>query len=473
MASDPWSNAVIVVGAGLSGGSAALTALEAGKRVILIEKEKRLGGNSVRASSGINASETYHQKEQDVPDSNQLFAADTAYSSTKDRNTKPTPLIKTLVNNSADGVHWLEAHGLSLPVLSQCGGHSAARTHRPTSGAAGGYITLGLLRHVKKYTKTGHCKIVKQAKLTRILKDIEFPHGVCGIEYESLVDGSKKQVRGACVIIATGGFCYNLDMLQEYVPHYAKYSTTNGPWATGDGMLVARDIGANLKDMPCVQVHPTGFIKEDNPHEREKVLAAECLRAAGALLINQDGHRFTNELGHRDDVTNAEKGQKGKIRLILNTIAVSEVTPHVNMYKNFFKVLKPYKNAEALADDMKIPVNNLIDTFDTYNQAAKKGWCPSGKTRFPGAPYTKDQELVVGFVEPVLHYVMGGIEIDPKARVVDTQGKVIKGLFACGETTGGVHGRNRLAGNSLVDCVVYGRVAGKSASEFIGGASKL
>eukprot|EP00493_Phyllostaurus_siculus_P027464 UN27811 len=149
MSSDNFSDAVIVVGAGLSGGSCALTLLEAGKRVILVEKEKRLGGNSVRASSGINASETHHQKAQNVPDTNQLFQGDTAYSMFKDVNAKATPLVKTLVNNSASGVSWLEAHGLSLPVISQCGGHSAARTHRPTSGAAGGYITLGLLRHVK------------------------------------------------------------------------------------------------------------------------------------------------------------------------------------------------------------------------------------------------------------------------------------------------------------------------------------
>lgn len=132
--------AIIVVGAGLSGGSCALTILEAGKKVILVEKEKKLGGNSVRASSGINASETHHQKEQNVPDTNALFQHDTAYSSTKDINAVATPLIKVLADNSADGVRWLEAHGLELPVLSQCGGHSAARTHRPTTGAAGIYI---------------------------------------------------------------------------------------------------------------------------------------------------------------------------------------------------------------------------------------------------------------------------------------------------------------------------------------------
>jgi len=463
--SQDWSNAIIVIGTGLSGNSAALTALEAGLKVILVEKEKKLGGNSVRASSGINASETHHQKEQNIKDSNELFARDTAYSKDKDRNAAPTDLIWTLCNNSASGVKWLEDHGLSLPVLSQCGGHSASRTHRHVNGAAGGYITLGLVKHLRKYEEKGECKIIKQAKVTNLSKDKNGK--VIGIEYENLADGKKIKLSGGAVIIATGGFLFNDQMLKEYCPHVANLPTTNGPWTTGDGMQFARMAGAALVDMRHVQVHPTGFVDTNKPNEREKTLAAECLRAAGALLINKDGHRFVNELGLRDDVTAAERGQKGPIRLILNPVAVSECEPHTRMYRDFFKVLKVYKNAQALADDMKIPVENLIDTFETYNQSARKGWCPSGKDRFPGYPYKADQELHAGFVVPVLHYVMGGIKIDPAAHALTKEGEIIPGLFACGETTGGIHGRNRLAGNSLVDCVVYGRVAGLSACKFI------
>lgn len=154
---------------------------------------------------------------------------------------------------------------------------------------------------------------------------------------------------------------------------------------------------------------------------------------------------------------------------MLNSVAVAEVEPHVRMYTNFFKVLKVYRNSAELAEAMAIPEANLLDTFSTYNESARKGWCPSGKTRFPGTPYTADQELRVGFVEPVLHYVMGGIAIDPEARALDAEDRVIRGLFCCGEAAGGVHGRNRLAGNSLVECVVYGRVAGESCIKMMGG----
>jgi len=459
--------AMIVVGAGLSGGSCALTILESGKKVILVEKEKKLGGNSVRASSGINASGTHHQQKQGVPDTNDLFMHDTAYSSTKDINAEPTALIQVLAQNSADGVRWLEAHGLELPVLSQCGGHSAARTHRPTTGAAGGYITLGLLRSVKKFAKTKQCVIVKRAKMTSLLTADDGK--VVGLKYTNTASGETHEIRGAGVVIATGGFCYNEEMIREHSPNDVGVATTNGPWANGEGLVVAKAVGAQLVDMDCVQVHPTGFVDPKEPKAREKTLAAECLRAAGALLINEEGHRFANELGHRDDVTSMERGQKGRIRLVLNPVAVAEVEPHVRMYTNFFKVLKVYRNAAELAEEMAIPEANLADTFSTYNESARKGWCPSGKTRFPGTPYTVDQQLWVGFVEPVLHYVMGGVAIDPAARALDAKGQVIRGLYCCGEAAGGVHGRNRLAGNSLVECVVYGRVAGETCVKMMGG----
>lgn len=458
--------AIIVVGGGLSGGSAALTILEGGRRVILVEKMKKLGGNSVRASSGLNASETHHQKAQGVDDPNSLFMHDTIFSATKNLEAKPYDLIQTLCKNSADGVRWVEAHGLSIPVLSQCGGHSAPRTHRPTTGAAGGYITLGLLRHVKKFAKKGQATIIKKAKMTSLIRE---KGRVVGLKYTHTQTGAEEEVRGAGVVIATGGFCHNREMIREFSPSNVHVGTTNGPWTQGEGMMCARDIGAQLVHMQHVQVHPTGFIDPKDPTAREKTLAAECLRAAGALLINEKGHRFTNELGHRDDVTAAERSQPGRIRLVLNPVAVAEVEPHVRMYTNFFKVLKPYKDSYELAKEMQIDVQELKDTYEDYNRSAKRGWCPSGKPRFPGTPYEAGQELRVGFVEPVLHYVMGGIKHNTAAEAMDTKDQVIPGLYVCGESAGGVHGKNRLAGNSLVECVVYGRVAGQSCLKMLNG----
>jgi len=162
----------------------------------------------------------------------------------------------------------VEDHQLSIPVLSQNGGHSASRTHRPVTGAAGGYITLGLLRSLRKYEENGQCKVVKQAKVTKLLKDDQ--SRVNGVEYESLDDKHTHKLKGGAVIIATGGFCYSKELLKKYIPFYHTLPTTNGPWTTGDGMLFAEAAGAELVDMECVQVHPTGFVDPKDPTAHEK-----------------------------------------------------------------------------------------------------------------------------------------------------------------------------------------------------------
>ena len=137
------------------------------------------------------------------------------------------------------------------------------------------------MRHIKKHAKKGNCKIIKQAKMTELIKD--YSGRIVGLKYKCLKSGKENnEVRAKAVIVATGGFCYNKSMLKQYSPHNANLATTNGPWANGEGMLVARDtVGAKLVDMDCVQVHPTGFIDEKEPDAHEKILAAECLRAAG------------------------------------------------------------------------------------------------------------------------------------------------------------------------------------------------
>merc|ERR1719210_3321074 len=149
---ETW-NGVIVVGSGLSASSAASTVLEHNIPVMMIEKEKRLGGNSVKAWAGYNGAETTTQAAKGVKDSVELFANDTAFSAFKTYKVPPNKLQYTLSKNSGPGHAWLESYGIKLPVLSQNGGHSAARTHRPTKGGAGSYITQSLHRKLKKNFK--------------------------------------------------------------------------------------------------------------------------------------------------------------------------------------------------------------------------------------------------------------------------------------------------------------------------------
>jgi len=465
-------NGVIVVGSGLSASSAAMTVIENGLPVMMIEKEKRLGGNSVKAWAGYNGAETKVQAELGVKDTVELFAKDTAFSGYKTHKLPPNPLQNILASNSGPGHQWLRGYGIKLTVLSQNGGHSAKRTHRPKKGGAGSYITNSLLRKLKKNPK---CTILKKHRVCDLLQDSQ--GRVNGVVYEEFPSGqNRKYLKAPAVIFATGGFGGRRgkdSLLYRFRPDLVDLPTSNPSSASGDGMVIAEKIGAKLVDMEHVQVHPTGFIDPKKPDAEEQTLATEALRGHGALLINQQGKRFVNEIYHRDWVSEAEKAQKGSIYVVMNSgVARDCQVPFVKQYTTL-GLLEHYKSGKEFCDAVKIPYAQFCDTLRVYNDMAARGYCPSGKTLFPCTPFDPEDKYVVGVVTPLVHYVMGGILINEKAEAQHEKGHSIPGLYAAGETAGGIHCKNRLAGNSLVDCVVFGRVAGASAAQYAKGLAKL
>jgi len=201
------------------------------------------------------------------------------------------------------------------------------------------------------------------------------------------------------------------------------------------------------------------------PDAKVKFLAAEALRGVGGLLLDRDGNRFCNELGHRDYVTGEMwKFNKAPYRLVLNGAGSKEIEWHCKHYVGR-GLMKRYETGSALAAEMGIPVSKLDTVFKKYNEGAPNN-DEYQKKFFHNLPFTTSDVFHVSIVTPVLHYCMGGIEIDPAAAVVGKQGP-IPGLWATGEVCGGVHGENRLGGNSLLDCVVFGRVSGDSASRYL------
>lgn len=195
-------------------------------------------------------------------------------------------------------------------------------------------------------------------------------------------------------------------------------------------------------------------------------MAAEALRGVGGLLLNKDGDRFCNELGHRDYVTGEMwKNKKAPYRLVMNSAGSKEIEWHCKHYVGR-GLMKKYASGAALAADMGIPVSKLEAIFKRYNEDAKANKDEYGKKFFHNLPFSVNDEFHVAIVTPVIHYCMGGVEIDPAAAVTGPKGR-IPGLFATGEVCGGVHGENRLGGNSLLDCVVLGRVSGDSAARYL------
>ncbi|KAK1757354.1 fumarate reductase [Echria macrotheca] len=459
---------VIVVGGGLSGLSAAHTIYLAGGNVVVLDKQGFFGGNSTKATSGINGALTRTQVEHGIQDSVKQFYDDTLKSA---RDKARPDLIKVLTYKSAAAVEWLQdVFNLDLTLVSRLGGHSQPRTHRGHDAKFPGMaITYALMQRLEELAESEpeRVQIIKKARVTSLNKE---GNKVTGVTYE--FNGEPQTIEGP-VVLATGGYAADFgdgSLLKKHRPDTYGLATTNGSHATGDGQKMVMAIGGNGIDMDKVQVHPTGLVDPKDPGSKWKFLAAEALRGEGGILLNADGDRFCDELGHRDYVSGMmwKEKDKGKfpIRLILNSKASNTLDFHTRHYSG--RGLMKKMTGKELAKEIGCTPEHLQKTFQTYNAIAEgKQKDPWGKKFFHNMPLDISDNFHVALMEPVLHFTMGGIEINDRAQVLNQDKKPFDGLFACGELAGGVHGANRLGGSSLLGCVVYGRVAGDSASNYL------
>jgi flavocytochrome c len=478
---------VIIVGGGLGGMSAAHTVLEHGINVCVVDKAAFFGGNSTKATSGINGAQTKSQRALGVADSPEIFAADTMRGGAK----RPD-LVEVLCGESAPSVDWLvDKFKLDLSLVARLGGHSNPRTHRGKERFPGMTITYALMEALEEIAdaEDGRAKIMLKSKVTKLIKDAT--GNVLGVEGVNGHGEAFKEL--GPVIICTGGFGADFgddSLLVKHRPDLAHLPTTNGDHCTGDGLKMAMAVGADTVDLEWIQVHPTGLVHPDEPDAKVKFLAAEALRGVGGVLLDMDGKRFCNELGRRDYVTGMMWKNKGFTQgsttgffLCLNGKASEEIHWHCKHYKGR-GLMKHYKNMAEFAKEHGMPLANVEATFKEYNETAKKqiadpdsgpyeayGGGKShdvwGKKFFHNLPLDVNDEFHVGIVTPVIHYCMGGLKMNPDAEILTSDDKVIPGLYAAGEAMGGVHGNNRLGGNSLLDCVVFGRVSARAAARYM------
>lgn len=374
-----------------------------------------------------------------------------------------------LTGRSGEAVNWLqERFALDLSKVSRLGGHSQPRTHRGGAQFPGMTITYAQMEKIEDLAETqpDRVQIVRKARVTKLIYE---NNAVTGVEYE--VNGQTHREHGP-VVLATGGYAADFDdvnsLLKKYRPDLIHLPTTNGDHCTGDGQKMVASIGGRLIDLEKVQVHPTGLVDPKEPDAKVKFLAAEALRGCGGLLLDNQGERFADELGHRDYVTGRMwDNNKFPVRLVLNGEASKEIEWHCKHYTGR-GLMKRFNSGEELAKEIGIPAEKLKQTFDDYNAIATgKKKDPWGKKFFHNHNMKMDDTFHVALMTPVLHYTMGGVEITPEGAVLDTNGKPIEGLFASGEIAGGVHGANRLGGSSLLGCVVFGRVAGDSVTSYL------
>jgi len=322
---------VIVVGGGLSGMACAHTVLQAGGNVLVLDKSPFNGGNSTKATSGINAAGTTSQRALGIQDYPEIFEEDTTKSAAK--GARPH-LIRTLTHESGPCVEWLKnAFDLDLSVVSRLAAHSQPRTHRGGSGGQfpGMMITYALMEALEAIAddpSDNRAAIINRATVNKLVKEGD---KVVGVQYLD-ADGVTHTELGP-VVICTGGFGADftdgslLAQVQAkwlaapawqegYIhplqvkpqgkipaPPLLSLPTTNGPHCTGDGIKMCLDAGAGTCDLEFVQVHPTGLVDPRDPNAKVRWLAAEALRGHGGILLDRDGNRFCDELGKRDYVT--------------------------------------------------------------------------------------------------------------------------------------------------------------------------
>ena len=438
---------VVIIGAGGAGMTAAINTAQAGKDVILLEKMPYAGGNTTKATGGMNAAETHYQAEQGIDDSVEQFVEDTMEGG---HNINDKDLVTTLAENSAEAIDWLDSIGAPLPKVSFSGGATNARIHAPEDGSGvGAYLVTSLLKKMDELD----INVMYDTKATSLIsKD----GTVTGVKAESR--DTEYTINAKAVILATGGFGNNEDMIVQYRKDLKGTVTTSAPGITGDGIVMAEDVGADLVDIEQIQLHPT-------VEQKTSMLITESVRGDGAILVNQDGKRFTDELLTRDVVSAAELEQPGSYAYIIFDQRLRDGLKAIEKYVSTGITVQG-DTIEELAEKIDVDPATLAETLKNWNQYVADQNDPDfGRTTGMDQDLSQAPFYAIK-IAPGIHHTMGGVHIDTDARVIDKDGNPIPGLFAAGEVVGGVHGGNRLGGNAVADVVVFGKIASESAVEY-------
>ncbi|MDC7954126.1 flavocytochrome c [Liquorilactobacillus mali] len=441
---------VIIIGSGSTGLTCAIQAYELGLKPVILEKMDKIGGNTNRASSGMNAAETEVQLANGVVDSFAEFYDETYQGGGKLNNQE---MLEYFTTHTALAIEWLSSHDIELTDLTITGGMSKKRAHRPASTApVGAYLIKGLLRIIQKE----NIPLFTQVKVEHIKKNASDTEVVI-----RLSDEMRKTIVGKSIVIATGGFGAGTKWIKKYRPELLNYKTTNHGGATGDGLSLAQEIGAELIQMEMIQIHPT--VQQDTPHA---YLIGETVRGEGAILVSSEGKRFVDELDTRKVVSHAITALPGKSAYLIFDEKVRKRVKAIEFY-NHIGLVESAETVAELAENLKIDSNNLTSTLAEWNKAVEAGV----DTTF-GRKTGMNIKLDAGpyyaiHVAPAVHYTMGGIHVDEKTRVLDGNGYAIPGIFAAGEVAGGLHGNNRIGGNSIAETVVFGRQAAQQAYVYL------
>ena len=440
---------VIIVGASGAGMTAAIEVKDAGLNPVILEKMPIAGGNTAKSSSGMNASTTKFQKAEGIEDSNEAFYEETLAGG---YGTNDKELLRYFVNHSAAAIDWLDENGMTVDNLTITGGMNQKRTHRPSDGSAiGSYLVKGLVNAVHKR----NIPIFVDASVIALNENEgkvnEVTFKINGLEPKTLI--------GKAVIVATGGFGASKELIGKFRPDLKDYITTNQKGSIGDGIKMIENLGGQTIDMDQIQIHPT--VQQD-----KGILIGEVVRGEGAILVNQVGNRFVNELTTRDKVSKAITDLPEKSAYLIFDQGVRDRAKAIDFYEKMGYVSSG-KDVKELAEKINLPGNQLHRSVVTWNQSvANKMDEEFKRTTAMENDLTKPNYYAIK-IAPGVHYTMGGVKINKQTEVLNKENQPIKGLYAAGELAGGLHGNNRIGGNSVAEIIVFGRQAGLQAAKYV------
>lgn len=449
---------VVVIGAGGAGFSAAITAKEKGANVVLIEKMPAVGGNSLISGAEMNVAKNWVQPKLGITDdSPELHAQDTYKGGDEKGDMK---VINVMTHNALDAAKWCRDDlGVRFEDdnLFFFGGHSRKRALIPVGHTGTEFIA----KFQAKADALG-IPVITNMKAERLIKDKK--GRVTGVVASRDGKNYTFNAKGG-VVLATGGFGANKAMVKKYNPKIdERFMTTDAPGTTGEALYMAQKAGAELVNMQYIQTYPIC-----DPISGVIELIADA-RFDGAIMLNQEGKRFVEELGRRDVLSEAILAQTGSYCWVLWNDNIGKISntvkEHATEYDAFTKqgIMKTCDDLKCIADFTKMPYGQLKATIDRVDSMTGKGNDKDFHHRAGLMDMSQGKYYVIKAV-PSTHHTMGGVRINEKAQVMTAQGKVIPGLWAAGEVTGVTHGTNRLGGNAYTDIIVFGRIAGAAAAQ--------
>ncbi|MCF0170160.1 flavocytochrome c [Fusobacterium varium] len=446
---------VVVIGAGGAGLIAAIEAKNNGaQNVIVLEKMAFAGGNTLISGGEYAAPNNWVQVKKGLKDSNDTFYNDILKGGDNEGNPK---LVRVLADNALNGAEWLKDY-INMTFEDRqmfFGGHSVERSLVPL-GATGVEMISKLLAKAEEL----NIPVLYETPAVELIVDKGRVTGVKALsedkEYTFLAkDG---------VILASGGFGSNLEMRVKYNKDVDEnILSTNTVGITGDGITMAEKIGAQLEDMPFIQTYPTC-----DPISGALLYFGDVRLIGGSILVNQEGKRFVEELERRDVISMAIKNQTGNAAYQFcdeAQVKLSGVAEHHADEMNYLfnnKLLVKADTIKEAADFFGIDAAELEKTVEKYNQYAKDGKDLEFNKRGKLTPFEAKGPFYIMKAVPAVHHTMGGVKIDENARVINTKGEIIKGLYGAGEVTGDIHGTNRLGSDAIADITVFGRIAGQN-----------